>query len=122
MIGKVTISPDVVREVARITTLATPGVLAMAERPAGRNNVDPGVSVIVLEAARGDDAKGDGANDDHGSGPTLQIKLHVIAAVNQPLHKLGQQIQNNVAGAIAEIAGMTVTSVDVTFEDVRSQG
>ena len=107
MIGKVTISPDVVREVARITTLATPGVLAMAERPAGRNNVDPGVSVTVLDDAYG--------------GHTLQIKLRVVAAVNQPLHKLGQQIQANVAGAVAEIAGMTVTSVDVTFEDVRSQ-
>ncbi|HEY3341719.1 MAG TPA: Asp23/Gls24 family envelope stress response protein [Anaerolineae bacterium] len=102
MIGKVTISPEVVREVARITTLATPGVLAMAERPIGRNNVDPGVSVV--------------AQDD-----TLQIKLSVIAAVNQPLHKLGQQIQANVAGAVTEIAGMTVTKVDVTFEDVRSQ-
>ena len=102
MIGKVTISPDVVREVARITTLATPGVLAMAERPAGRNNVDPGVSVTVQDEI-------------------LQIGLRVIAAVNQPLQKLGQQIQANVAGAINEIAGMTVTTVDVTFEDVRSQ-
>jgi uncharacterized alkaline shock family protein YloU len=101
MIGKVTISPDVVREVARITTLATPGVLAMAERLIGRNNVDPGVSVV--------------AQDD-----TLQIKLSVIAAANQPLQKLGQQIQVNVAGAVTEIAGMTVTKVDVTFEDVRS--
>ena len=102
MIGKVTISPDVVREVARITTLATPGVLAMAERPAGHNNVDPGVSVTVQDEI-------------------LQIGLRVIAAVNQPLQKLGQQIQANVAGAINEIAGMTVTTVDVTFEDVRSQ-
>lgn len=102
MIGKVTISPEVVREVARITTLATPGVLAMAERPIGRNNADPGVSVV--------------AQDD-----TLQIKLRVIAAVNQPLQKLGQQIQVNVADAVTEIAGMAVTKVDVTFEDVRSQ-
>ncbi len=102
MIGKVTISPEVVREVARITTLATPGVLAMAERTVGRNNVDPGVSVV--------------AQDD-----TLQIKLRVIAAVNQPLQKLGQQIQVNVADAVTETAGMAVTKVDVTFEDVRSQ-
>jgi uncharacterized alkaline shock family protein YloU len=103
MIGKVTISPEVVREVARITTLATPGVLAMAERPlAGRNNVDPGISVV--------------AQDD-----TIQIKLRVIAAVNEPLQKLGQQIQVNVADAVTEIAGMAVTKVDVTFEDVRSQ-
>lgn len=117
MIGKVTISPDVVREVARITTLATPGVLAMAERPVGRNTVDPGVSVVVQAAAPGEDASA-GANGKR----TLQITLHVIAAADQPLQRLGQQIQSNVAGAIAEIAGMVVASVDVTFEDVRSQG
>jgi uncharacterized alkaline shock family protein YloU len=104
MIGKVTISPDVVREVARITTLATPGVLAMAERPAAHShgNGDPGVDVTVEDER-------------------VQIRLRVIAAAAIPLHKLGQQIQTNVASAIVEIAGMTVTSVDVAFEDVRSK-
>ena len=100
MIGKVTISPEVVREVARITTLATPGVLAMAERQVGRNPPDPGVSVNVLDNS-------------------VSIKLRVIAAVDAPLHKLGQQIQASVANAINEIAGMTVSAVDVSFEDVR---
>ena len=104
MIGKVTISPDVVREVARVTTLATPGVLAMAERTprSSRGPVDTGVDVSVQ------------AN-------SVQIRLRVIAASDVPLHKLGQQVQSNVAGAIQEIAGMSVTSVDVTFEDVRSK-
>jgi uncharacterized alkaline shock family protein YloU len=102
MIGKVTISPDVVREVARITTLATPGVLAMAERPNPRGAGDSGVDVSV--------------QDDN-----VQLKLRVIAASDVPLHKLGQQIQSNVAGAVVEIAGMIVTSVDVSFEDVRSK-
>ncbi len=123
MIGKVTISPDVVREVARITTLATPGVLAMAERPVGRSSVDPGVSVTVQPEQVG--IVGDGCGPASGStagGATLHIKLRVIAAADQPLRRLGQQIQAGVAGAVAEIAGMTVTSVDVTFEDVRSQG
>ena len=104
MIGKVTISPDVIREVARITTLATPGVLGMAERlaPHAHGNADPGVDVMV-------------------EGDKVQIRLRVIAAAAIPLHKLGQQIQSNVASAVAEIAGMTVTSVDVAFEDVRSK-
>ena len=104
MIGKVTISPDVVREVARVTTLATPGVLGMAERPqrSSRAPVDSGVDVTVQ------------ANN-------VQIRLRVIAASDAPLHKLGQLIQVNVAGAIQEIAGMSVTSIDVTFEDVRNK-
>jgi uncharacterized alkaline shock family protein YloU len=104
MIGKVTISPDVIREVARITTLATQGVLAMAERPVphARGLTEPGVDVNIQDEQ-------------------VLIGLHVIAAVDAPLHKLGQQIQANVSNAIHEIAGMTVTAVNVTFEDVRSK-
>ncbi len=104
MIGKVTISPDVIREVARITTLAAPGVLAMAVRAVPRGSGDIGVDVT-------------GQKDTE----SVQIRLRVIAASDAPLHKLGQQIQANVAGAINEIAGMIVTSVDVSFEDVRSK-
>jgi uncharacterized alkaline shock family protein YloU len=104
MNGKVTISPDVIRDVARVTTLATPGVLAMAERqPRHKHSpVDTGVDVVM-------------ENDE------VSIRLRVIAAVNQLLLKLGEQIQTSVASAISEIAGITVTAVDVSFEDVRSK-
>jgi uncharacterized alkaline shock family protein YloU len=103
MIGRVTISPDVVREVARITTLATPGVLAMAERVRLRSGRKSGGVDVAIQ------------NDE------VQIRLRVIAATDCALHKLGQQIQSNVAGAIAEIAGMMVASIDVSFEDVRNK-
>ena len=103
MIGRVTISPDVVREVARITTLATPGVLAMVERTGARSGGNAGGVDVVVQDEK------------------VQVRLRVIAAADIPLFKLGQQIQSNVAGAVAEIAGMTVTSVDVSFEDVRSK-
>ena len=104
MNGKVTISPDVIRDVARVTTLATSGVLAMAERqPRHKHSpIDTGVDVEM--------------EDEQAS-----IRLRVIASVNQPLLKLGEQIQTTVASAIAEIAGITVTSVDVSFEDVRTK-
>ncbi|MCL4504534.1 MAG: Asp23/Gls24 family envelope stress response protein [Chloroflexi bacterium] len=103
MSGKVILSPDVMRDVARITTLATPGVLAMASAPArGRKTAVDGVEVEMQESG-------------------AHIRLRVIAAVNLPLQKLGEQIQSNVAAAIAEITGMTVTAVDVIFEDVRSK-
>jgi uncharacterized alkaline shock family protein YloU len=98
-----------VREVARITTLATPGVLAMADRMGARGgstrggNHTGGVEVAIHE-------------------DKVQVRLRVIAAADISLRKLGQMIQTNVAGAVAEIAGMTVTNVDVTFEDVRSKG
>ena len=103
MSGKVVLSPDVMRDVARITTLATPGVLAMASAPEhGRKGKVDGVEVEMLESG-------------------ARIRLRVIAAVNLPLQNLGEQIQSNVASAIAEITGMTASAVDVIFEDVRSK-
>lgn len=104
MNGKVTISPEVIREIARVTTLATTGVLALAERQQKSKHGEPDMGVDVLM-------------DDN----EVSLKVRVIAAVNQPLFKLGEQIKTTVAAAIAEIAGITVTSVDVSFEDVRSK-
>lgn len=74
----------------------------MAERANPRGSGDNGVDVTERDS-------------------DVRIRLRVIAASDVPLRKLGQQIQSNVAGAIAEIAGMIVTSVDVSFEDVRSK-
>ncbi len=104
MNGKVTISPEVIRDIARVTTLATPGVLALVERqPRHKHSpVDTGVDVEMDE-------------------DKVSIRLRIIAAVNQPLLKLGEHIQTTVASAVAEIAGIAVASVDVSFEDVRSK-
>ncbi|HEY3290629.1 MAG TPA: Asp23/Gls24 family envelope stress response protein [Anaerolineae bacterium] len=104
MNGKVTISPEVIRDIARVTTLATTGVLALAERQPRSKHGEPDTGVDVLM-------------DEN----EVSLRLRVIAAVNQPLYKLGDQIKTTVAAAIAEISGITVTSVDVTFEDVRSK-
>jgi uncharacterized alkaline shock family protein YloU len=107
--GNVTVSPDVVRELARITTLATPGVLGLAEKTTARGQTHgelAGVNVVT--------------QNEQGAS-RIKIHLCVIAATDQPLHKLGEQIQANVVGAVAEVAGIEVASVDVTFEDVRNK-
>jgi len=101
MDGKVTISPEVVVQVARITTLATPGVLGL---------IDPS-----SKTGAGDRSRGIVASLDDNS---AHIRLNVIAAPDAPLLKLAGQIQTNVANAIAEIVGIETTVVDVTFEDV----
>jgi uncharacterized alkaline shock family protein YloU len=105
MDSTVSISPDVVREVARITTLATPGVLALVDKPGApaRASRDAfrGVEVAVRD------------NRAH-------VRLRLIAAANISLLELGQKLQTDVASAVAELVGMDVTAVDVTFEDVRN--
>jgi uncharacterized alkaline shock family protein YloU len=74
--------------------------MAISERQIGRSTTEPGVYVRVQDNS-------------------VSIKLRVIAATDVPLHKLGEQIQTAVASAITEIAGMRVSTVDVSFEDVR---
>ena len=101
MNGKVTISPEVVVQVARITTLATPGVLGLID-PTGKSGA-------------GDHSRGIVASLEDNS---AHIHLNVIAAPDAPLLVLASHIQANVANAIAEIVGIETTIIDVTFEDV----
>ena len=104
MKNTLTVSPDVVREVARVTTLAMPGVLALVAKPgapAVANDPYRGVEVTVRE------------NRAH-------LRLRVVAAADVSLLALGQKLQAEVAEAVKEIVGMDVVAVDVTFEDVRN--
>jgi uncharacterized alkaline shock family protein YloU len=113
-LGNVTVSPDVVRELARITTLATPGVLGLAEKAAARAQAHG-------ERTHGERTGVDVVTQDESGASRVRIHVRVIAATDQPLYKLGEQIQANVVGAVAEVAGIEVASVDVTFEDVRNK-
>jgi len=104
MNSTVSISPDVVREVARITTLATPGVLALVDKPGAQHALRDafrGVEVAVRDSR-------------------AHVRLRLVAAADVSLIELGHRLQTDVASAVAELVGMDVTAVDVTFEDVRN--
>ncbi|HQV69758.1 MAG TPA: Asp23/Gls24 family envelope stress response protein [Thermoflexales bacterium] len=103
-ISNVSVSPDVIRDVARITTLATPGVLSLVDQPTV-------ISIVPREAFRGVDVM---LNDQNA-----QISLHLIAADDAALMELGKDIQKNVCEAVEEICGVNVSAVNVSFEDVR---
>lgn len=109
MNGKVTISPEVVLQVARITTLATPGVLGLVEDESWQSGSASGPMRHTL--------RGIVASIENGA---AHIRVHIIAASNVPLVRLARQIQTNIANAIAEIAGIETAAVDVTIEDVRA--
>lgn len=98
------ISPDVIRDVARITTLATPGVLSLVDQPTV-------ISIVPRETFRGVDVS---LNDQNA-----QISLHLVASQDAALMELGKQIQKSVSEAVEEICGVNVSAVNVTFEDVR---
>jgi len=113
MNGKVTISPEVVLQVARITTLATPGVLGLVEDESRRSASAGGAAGGSLKHT----LRGIVASIEDGA---AHIRVHIIAASNVPLARLARQIQTNIANAIAEIAGIDTAAVDVTVEDVRA--
>ena len=97
------ISPDIIKDIARITTLATPGVVGL---------VDAHGSVLQRNAFKGVEVTMDG--------DAAIVAVHVTAATDQSLIALGNQIKLNVAGAVDEITGIKIASVRVTFEDVRN--
>ncbi|MGD1995378.1 MAG: Asp23/Gls24 family envelope stress response protein [Anaerolineae bacterium] len=101
-IGKVTIDSSVLETIARLTTLAVPGVVRMTP-PLGVHRLlglKDGVQVTVREEG------------------TVRVDLYVVVESGLNMLSLGRQIQAEVTRAIQDIVGMEVESVHVHIEDV----
>ena len=106
-LGTVTIAPEVLVTIARLTTLSVPGVTRMSrEVPAGadrvlhRDSVDQGIRIAV--------------DDD-----TVCVDLYIIVDRSVNMLKLAQQVQSEVARAIHHMVGMQVREVNVYIQDVE---
>ena len=98
--GKITIAPDVLATVARLTTLAIPGVARMVSPPGVRRLLGLNGVKIDVEADR------------------VRVELHVVAEPGVSMLKLGRQVQAEVTRAIQDLVGMSAEAVDVFIEDV----
>jgi uncharacterized alkaline shock family protein YloU len=105
-LGTVTIHPTVLTTVARLTTLATPGVARMSdkcrlsvERALGRSGRASGVDLCIRNN-------------------TATIDLYVVAEPEAHLPRLGQALQSEVSRAIQDMVGMEVLAVNVHVQDV----
>lgn len=105
-LGTVTIHPSVVATVARLTTLAIPGVVRLGssqrhtvERILSRSSVGRGVEVSFSDGA-------------------LTVELHIVADAQVNLMELGQRVQSEVSRAIRDLIGMEVQAVHVRIQDV----
>lgn len=99
--GKITIDPGVLETIARLTTLAVPGVVRLTA-PEGFQRllgVEDGVQIIVREGK-------------------VTVDLYIVVESRINLLNLGHQIQVEVTRAIHDIVGMAVESVNVHVEDV----
>lgn len=99
-IGKTTIAPEVLETIARLTTLAVPGVARMASRPGVHRLLrQDGVEIEVV-----------------GNG--VRVELYVVTEPHVNMLAVGRQIQAEVTRAIQDMVGMEVDSVAVHIEDV----
>ena len=99
-IGKITIAPNVLETIARLTTLAVRGVTRMVSPPGmWRLLRQDGVRIEVV-------------------GNSVRVKLYVVTEPHANMLNVGRQIQAEVTCAIEDMVGMEVQSVDVHIEDV----
>ncbi|MFQ6014939.1 MAG: Asp23/Gls24 family envelope stress response protein [Anaerolineae bacterium] len=104
-LGTVTIAPEVLRTIARLTTLATPGVAGLSYSFRGMNRllrrprISEGIKIDIEDDA-------------------VAVDLHIIVEPHTNMLRLGQQLQAEVNRAIHDMVGMTVREVNVHIEDV----
>lgn len=99
-VGKITVAPEVLETIVRLTALAVPGVARLIPPPGvARLLRHDGVQVTVI-------------------GNTVHAEVHIIADPDVNLLRLGRHIQAEVTRAIQDLVGMEVEAVDVYIEDV----
>lgn len=100
--GKITIAPEVIATVARLTTLAIPGVARMVSPPGVRKLLGlNGVKIDIEDQS-------------------VRVELHVVTEPGASMLQIGRKVQAEVTRAIQDLVGMTAQSVDVYIEDVAS--
>jgi uncharacterized alkaline shock family protein YloU len=106
--GTVTIAPQVLLTIAKLTTLSIPGVACMSHSLAGN------VGRFLRRHGRGEGLRMRVEDD------VVYLDLYIIVEPNVNLLELGQEIQQETARAINDMLGMRVGKVDVHIEDVAA--
>ncbi len=110
-LGTVTIAPNVLITIARLTALAQPGVSRMAPSvPGGANRLWSRSTTTTAQ---------DGVQVTIEDG-TVAVDLYVIVAQDVNMLQLGQQVQTGVTRAIHDLVGMPVREVNVFIRDVET--
>ncbi len=106
--GSVTVAPEVLLQLVRLTALATPGVARLSETfPHGVRHLFSGkvAEGIQLEI------------EDHA----VSINLYIVAEPDAQMLVLGQTLQHEINRAIQDVVGMPVKEINVHIEDVANR-
>jgi uncharacterized alkaline shock family protein YloU len=98
--GKISIATEVLETIARLTTLAVPGVARLVSPPGMRRLL--GGNGVKIDVA----------------GNSVRVELHLMTDPGANMLKIGRQVQAEVVRAIRDLVGMEAQSVDVYIEDV----
>jgi uncharacterized alkaline shock family protein YloU len=108
-LGTVTIAPQVLLTIARLTTLSIPGVASMSHSLAGN------VGRLLRRRTLGQGIRMQVEDD------VVFLDLYINVEPDVNLLELGRQIQHETARAINDMLGMHVGEVNIHIEDVVSQ-
>jgi uncharacterized alkaline shock family protein YloU len=106
--GSVTIAPNVLTTIVRMTALAQPGVLRLSPRtPVGRPRI------------RGKGALAEGVRVEVFDDNSASVEVHVIADPSASLPLLGQELQTEIVRAVEHMVGMNLRAVNVFIDEVE---
>ena len=104
-IGAVTIAPEVLMDIVRLTALATPGVAALSpDHPHPMSRMLNGKTTRGIRLDLSDNA--------------VSIDLHIIVEPGTQILPLGHTLQHEISRAIEEVVGMPVRAINIHVEDV----
>ena len=107
-LGNVTIAPEVLVQLVRLTTLATPGVARFAPNfPNQMRRLFGGKSGEGIEIAI----------QDH----SVSIDVYIVAEPDALMLPLGHELQREISRAIQDVVGMPVTEINIHIEDVADR-
>lgn len=107
-LGTVTVAPEVLMQLVRLTALATPGVARLSsENPSGvkrlfKGRASEGIQIEI---------------EDH----SVAINLFVVAEPDVQMLPLGQTLQREVSRAIQDVVGMPVKEINIHIDDVADR-
>ena len=107
-LGTVTVAPEVLLALVRLTALATPGVARLSpENPNGMHRLFNGKTSQGIRLQI----------EDH----TVSIDLFVVAEPDVQMLPLGQLLQHEVSRAIQDVVGMPVKEINIHIDDVADR-
>lgn len=98
--GRITVAPEVLRDIVRQAAIQIPGVARLAEVRVGPWALSSGLRLTVV-------------NDQ------VRIDLALVVRPEVPFREIAQQVQEAVARAIHDLTGLKVAAVNVLIADVE---